>query len=296
MQMDSDMAHLTDSPEADEALGYESIEPQTPEEGHVAEEWDGVEADYEDEPQPEPEVEPEAEPEEPKKIFGKYDTIEQAEEGFQNLNTAFGRQSQEVGALRQAVQQLYGILQQTQQQAQAPAQQQGDTSVDPAELWERLADDPQGAIAQIVTPIVEQRVAQERAILGQAMQNMMSPVQQMMQQQQAMQTEKQLEATFSEQIREAASKYPDFGDYAEAMKAAIRQNPHLLMSPNGWDTLYKLAKFEAESTVDAKAKGQAQKKAARLPQTGARVTKQRSQNDELVEAALGPMESRGIWG
>ena len=49
----------------------------------------------------------------------------------------------------------------------------------------------------MVTPIVEQRVAQERAILGQAMQNMMGPVQQMMQQQQAMQTEKQLEATFS---------------------------------------------------------------------------------------------------
>lgn len=282
--------------EADEALGYGPDEQETTPEEDTVEEWDGTPED--DEPEVDSTETALQQESPPQKIFGKYDSIEQAEEGFRNLSATLGRQSQELGQLRQYVQLLQGILQgnvQQQQQQVAQQSQQTQPQIDPAKLWEQLAENPQETIVQLVSPLVEQRIAQERALLGQAMQNMMAPVQPVLQQWQHQQMAVQVENAFRQQVQEVSQRYPDFPEYVEEMRKRIQANPQILAIPGAFEIVYKAVKQDAAANQARAGRSRATKAAARLPRTGARTIQQRGGNDALVEDALGPLETRGEW-
>jgi hypothetical protein len=292
------------SPDADAALGYgpEPTVEQAPAEGDPADEqaqdWDGEEVDE----TAEAEVQPEEE--QPKKYFGKWNSEEEADKGVKNLYSTLGRQSNELGQLRQQNQalqqqmmQLVAAAQYAQQQAYsqpAPAQPTPQ-KVDPQAWWEKATNDPHSAIAEVIQPTLQQALQQQQAVIGAAMQQYMAQFAPILQQQQMMQVQGQLERGFREQAEHLALEYPDVAEYVDAIKAQVDQNPQVLMIPGALEKLYKAAKADAITSGQAAQRSAAAKKAARMPQSNAgRV--QTNSHDKIVDDLLGPSGGGGEWG
>jgi hypothetical protein len=239
--------------------------------------------------------------------------METAARGFQNLNSTLGRQSQELGQLRQQNTMLMQIIQQggVQQpfyqapgqtlppaygpQRYAPAQQQTPQKRDPQKVWESIAEDPEKAIAELVQPLVEQRLQQQQALLGAAMQQFTAPLQPIAQQWQMQQVQQQLEHSFREQVDHLAIEYPDMPDFIEDMKAQVAQNPQVLAIPGALEKIYKAVRHDRMNNQAQTQRTTATKKAARMPQTTASRIPGNT-NDKLVDELLGPSSEGGEWG
>ena len=324
MTQRGDEVRIPDSLDADRALGYEPDVPeQAPIEGDPAEtdeltdnwwetteEASGEEQQQPQEEQPEPNVEetvqPETEEQPDPLIFGKYRSLDEAQKGHENLQSTLGRQSQELGILRQQVQTLTGILQgnipapqqqltpgaqqpQMYGQQSVPAQQQIQPKT-PEQMWEKLAENPEAVIDELVN----RRVAQERAVIGQAMQNMIAPLQPIMRSYQQQQMVHQLESAYKQQVDTLAAKYPDFGQYKDEMRKRIAASPGVLNAPDAFEVLYKAVKLDATTKSAVAQTAKTQKQAARLPQGNTQNVK-KTDNDALVDEALGPMTARSEW-
>lgn len=288
-----------DSPDADAALGYgsEDTTNQTPtNEGYSdesnSEEWDGTPEDF-DEDGNESEGEPEQDPQQqqPQRIFGKYNSIEEATEGYKNMEAFIGRQGQEIGQLRQQNQMLMQLLQQAGQlmgQPQnVPGGNQTQQQEDPEKLWEELANNPKEAIAKIVQPMLQQ----QQQVIGAAMQQFVAPLQPVVQNVQQEQVKSQLQNEFKQQFQTLVQQYPDVAEYMDDMAREVQKNPMFLLVPGAIEQLYKSVRHDRIQSGQA----MRNKRMAKMPSSGGgRVNT--SGNDKLLDEYLGPPSSGGIWG
>lgn len=187
-----------------------------------------------------------------------------------------------------------------------PAQAQDQASAnqplqneDPGEWLDKLYEQGPELIRQMVQAEAKRIIDEQGAILGQGLQQILSPVFQTTAQIQKERTLNQWKETFDSQIKELKEADKDFADIAPEMEAVIKRNPQILYSvdpqgkPNGMHVAYMLAKtMREQSGVSSAAK-----QAARMPSSSGSIVQKQNDNDNLVDAALGSLgESGGVFG
>lgn len=225
----------------------------------------------------------------------QFKSAEDLEKSYQELRSAYNRRDEEISQLRHQNQQLMAYLQQVAysgyqqgqpQQQQAPAQD-SQQQVDPEQWFEELQNKGPAAIQEIVNREI-QKQAQD---LGSGLQQLLAPLYQHYQM-------SQLREGIQSQVQQVAQKYPDVAQYADEMEQVAKESPHLLMTPNGAEMIYKAAKLRALESQSQKTNTQVQKRAAQMPSTGAsRPGPQPTPEDIVRQQVFGSTgTTQGIFG
>ena len=224
----------------------------------------------------------------------QFKSLEDLEKSYRELRSAYNRRDEEISQLRQQNQMLMAYLQQLmgsgfqqgqpQQQAPAQAQQQ---QVDPEQWFEELQRKGPEAVREIVNREVE-RQARELTV---GLQQLLTPLFQHYQM-------SALREGIQTQLMQVAQKYPDVAQYTDEIEKAARENPNLLLLPNGVEMMYQIAKLRVMERQNQQQQSQVQKKAAQMPSTGAsRPGPQPTPEDIIRQQVFGVAGSpQGIFG
>lgn len=267
----------------------------SPEEGYLEEdlldeeEFDDEELNDEAETEEEePENEEEETEEETKKRYaGKYETVEELEKAYKELEKKLG--SQERIARKKEIEEIFAALRGIKGPDKQPEQktEKQDELPDPEEWLENFYKEGPKAVDARIERKLQAMLAEQLA-----------PVYNFMTQ---MNYERQLQAL--------SAKAEDLGNYLDDMGELISQYPEIARHPNGMELAYRLAKLmrgEAEVTeVKKKAKEEGRREAmeklgARMPGSKGGMrrsdTSKKSPEDIIRERTFGNMkEKQGLW-
>jgi hypothetical protein len=204
-----------ESPEVEEIEGHEEEAAEAgPDQGHPENPEEGAQTTEGNEPdQPQaaaPETPPQAPEQQPKRFAGKYETPEELEAAYANMQQLLGRQAQELGQARALLMQQQIQLMPSQPQQQA-AQQQPETT--PEEWAEKFFSDPRSVIQQEV----QQALMRQSQEIGTAMSQVLGPVQQVVQEYRTEKMQREYEAAATALENDMKAKYPDWDNYRQAM-------------------------------------------------------------------------------
>jgi len=242
---------------------------------------------------------------------GKYQTPEDLERGYEELQRKLGEQGQQLGTLQQQYQQLLAYLQQTQavqgyQQpaAQHPAQKlrELEPAMSPDEFLDKLESEGPKVVEQLAERVARRLLEQEGQVIGQALGQLLGPMYQHYMQ-------AQLREHFQGQINSLKSKYQDFDEYRRDMFEVIKEQPVLAMQSGGLELAYLAAKARKAQTVQQQVPQTAAiqqamntvKKAAQMPApTAGNASRQQAQPspEEVIKRQIfgDPGQPQGIFG
>lgn len=242
---------------------------------------------------------------------GKYQTPEDLERGYEELQRKLGEQGQQLGTLQQQYQQLLAYLQQAQavqgyQQpaAQHPAQKlrEPEPAMSPDEFLNKLESEGPKVVEQLAERVARRILEQEGQAIGQALGQLLGPMYQYY-------TQAQLQEHFRGQIKSLKSKYQDFDEYRRDMFEVIKEQPVLAMQPGGLELAYLAAKARKAQTVQQQVPQTAAiqqamntvKKAAQMPApTAGNASRQQAQPspEEIIKRQIfgDPGQPQGIFG
>jgi len=242
---------------------------------------------------------------------GKYQTPEDLERSYEELQRKLGEQGQQLGTLQQQYQQLLAYLQQTQavqgyQQpvAQQPAQKlrEPEPAMSPDEFLDKLESEGPKVVEQLAERVARRLLEQEGQVIGQALGQLLGPMYQYYMQ-------AQLREHFQGQINSLKSKYQDFDEYRRDMFEVIKEQPVLAMQSGGLELAYLAAKARKAQTVQQQVPQTAAiqqamntvKKAAQMPApTAGNASRQQAQPspEEVIKRQIfgDPGQPQGIFG
>lgn len=303
--------------------GPDSEPDQTPDTGQVDQAGqDGQPEDYATQGQPQ-------------LILGKFKSTEDLIRSYQELEKKLGSRDQEKEELKQQVAALANLLQQTQQQLLAtravqdgqgafpvpgqasavpaapgfaPQQAQAvpTPQIDPEEFRDALySGNPVEAIMQLVTPLVTQQVQQLGQQINAGLTQIVQPIQQYAQQQQAIRS-------FEEQLADVRRQYADApeglrpDDLLDEMSKVFDEDKRIATLPNAMYVAYWQARTrklqELATNQAARAENQvklAQKQAARITTSGIggpQLPRQKTPEELIIEETFGSTsEPKGIF-
>ncbi len=242
---------------------------------------------------------------------GKYQTPEDLERSYEELQRKLGEQGQQLGTLQQQYQQLLAYLQQTQavqgyQQpvAQHPAQKlrEPEPAISPDEFLDKLESEGPKVVEQLAERVARRRLEQEGQVIGQTLGQLLGPMYQHYMQ-------AQLRENFQGQINSLKSKYQDFDEYRRDMFEVVKEQPALLMQSGGLELAYLAAKARKAQTVQQQVPQTAAlqqamdvtKKAAQMPSpTAGNAHRQQTKlpPEEVIKRQIfgDPGQPQGIFG
>ena len=254
---------------------------------------------------------PQGHPGQQKLWAGKYQSPEDLERSYQELEKKLGEQGNQLGTLQQQYQQLLTYLQQVQamQPTSSPPQpaSQGklrapEPDMDPDTFLQKLEAEGPKVVAEVAERVTRNVLEQEGQALGQGLSQFLSPMYQYYMQ-------AQLRDTIKGQIKSLESKYQDFKDYKRDMYDVVNEQPALLFQQGGLELAYLAAKArKAQTTQQAVPQTAAMqqamdsvKKAAQMPSSTAgnarKKQDQPSPEDAIKMAVFGdPGKPQGIFG
>src|SRR5690606_9644953 len=182
---------------------------------------------------------------------GKYQTPEDLERSYQELQRKLGEQGQQLGMMQQQYQQLLSYLQQLQtmqgyQQPQQPSAhtqlREPEPAMSPDEVLNKLESEGPKVVEQVAERAARRILEQEGQASGQGRGQLPGPMYQYYMQ-------AQLREHLQGQINSLKSKYQDFDEYRRDMFEVVKEQPALLMQSGGLELAYLAAKARKGQAV-----------------------------------------------
>lgn len=242
---------------------------------------------------------------------GKYQTPEDLERSYEELQRKLGEQGQQLGTLQQQYQQLLAYLQQTQavqgyQQpvAQHPAQKlrEPEPAMSPDEFLNKLESEGPKVVEQVAERVARRILEQEGQVIGQGLGQILGPMYQYY-------IQSQLRGHLQGQINSLKSKYQDFDEYRRDLFEIVKEQPALVAQPGGLELAYLAAKARKGQAVQQQVPQTAAlqqamnvtKKAAQMPSpTAGNAHRQQTKlpPEEAIKRQIfgDPGQTQGIFG